>query len=64
VNSGYYLSTYRPPRIPSPVKIEHVAKAQISNSRFGFLVTMQPLRSAAAALFAVSDAPGRSSQLS
>src|SRR5664279_3108844 len=25
VNFGYYLPTYRPPRIPSPVKIEHVA---------------------------------------
>jgi hypothetical protein len=41
-----------PPSILRLVKIEHVAKAQISNSRFG-LVTMQP----EAALFAVSDAP-------
>ncbi len=32
-----------PPRILRLVKIEHVAKAQISNSRFGFLVTMHPL---------------------
>src|SRR5664279_2054950 len=38
VNSACYIARYMPSDIPNLVKSEQVAKAHISNSRFGFLV--------------------------